>query len=85
MSRKKFDDAPTQAVIKKHGPVVSRGNDILEQKNDLDTITVSPSVDIALGGGIKEGSWVILTGDPKTGKTTTAIPVRLFTSTQRVV
>ena len=28
---------------------------------------------LALGGGVKEGSWVILTGDPKSGKTTTAL------------
>ena len=75
MSRKKFDDAPTKEGIKKHGAVVSRGNDILDEKNDLETITVSPSIDIALGGGIKEGSWVILTGDPKSGKTTTALQI----------
>ncbi len=30
---------------------------------------------MALGGGIKEGSWVILTGDPKCGKTTTALQI----------
>jgi len=75
MSKKKFDDAPTKEVIKKHGHVVSRGSEILEEKNDLDIIKVSPSIDIALGGGIKEGSWVILTGDPKSGKTTTALQI----------
>jgi len=30
-------------------------------------------LDIALGGGIREGSCVVITGDPKTGKTTTAL------------
>lgn len=33
----------------------------------------SPSIDIILGGGVPEGSWVTLTGEPKCGKTTTAL------------
>jgi recombination protein RecA len=37
------------------------------------TIPVSPSLDIVLNGGIPEGSFVILTGQPKCGKTTTSL------------
>ena len=34
---------------------------------------MSPALDIALGGGLREGSCVVMTGDPKSGKTTTAL------------
>lgn len=37
------------------------------------TIPLSPSLDIILGGGIPEGSFVVLTGQPKCGKTTTSL------------
>ena len=47
----------------------------LEEKKNYKTISISPAIDIALGGGIKEGSWLTLTGDPKSGKTTTAMQI----------
>jgi recombination protein RecA len=40
---------------------------------DLITIPVSPALDIVLNGGIPEGSFVIFTGHPKCGKTTTSL------------
>ena len=36
-------------------------------------IPISPSLDIVLNGGVPEGSFVILTGQPKCGKTTTSL------------
>lgn len=36
-------------------------------------IPLSPALDPVLGGGIPEGSWFILTGPPKYGKTTTLL------------
>lgn len=36
-------------------------------------IPVSPAIDIILNGGIPEGSFVVLTGQPKCGKTTTSL------------
>jgi len=72
---KKSDPAFIKDIVKKYGHVISTGNEILDQRKNFKAITVSPSVDIALGGGIKEGSWVILTGDPKCGKTTTALQI----------
>jgi len=51
--------------------VILSGNSIIDK--DLITIPVSPSIDIILGGGIPEGSFVILTGQPKCGKTTTSL------------
>lgn len=51
--------------------IVLTGNAIVDKK--LITIPVSPSLDIVLNGGIPEGSFVILTGQPKCGKTTTSL------------
>jgi recombination protein RecA len=36
-------------------------------------IPVSPAIDMILGGGVPEGSFVVLTGQPKCGKTTTSL------------
>ena len=62
-------------IIKEYGNIISIGLEVLEEKKGYKVISVSPAIDIALGGGIKEGSWVTLTGDPKSGKTTTAMQI----------
>lgn len=54
------------------------GTDIMLSANsiidrELITIPVSPALDIVLNGGIPEGSFVIFTGQPKCGKTTTSL------------
>ena len=51
--------------------VVLTGNAIVDKH--VITIPVSPSLDIILNGGIPEGSFVVLTGQPKCGKTTTSL------------
>lgn len=51
--------------------IVLTGNSIVDKK--ILTIPVSPSIDIILNGGIPEGSFVILTGQPKAGKTSTSL------------
>ena len=56
----------------------SFGDDIVLSANSvLDTkvmnIPISPSLDIILNGGVPEGSFVIFTGQPKCGKTTTSL------------
>ena len=57
-------------VKKKFGDGIMLGaNSIIDQ--NLINIPVSPSLDIILNGGIPEGSFVIFTGQPKCGKTTT--------------
>jgi recombination protein RecA len=72
--KKKFDtDVVSNNVVDKYGDVVSTGTEVLETINSLQTIGVSPALDIALGGGLREGSVVVMTGDPKSGKTTTAL------------
>jgi recombination protein RecA len=59
--------------IKEYGKIMSSGIEILNEKKDYKMFSVGPILDIALGGGVKEGSWVILTGDPKSGKSTTSL------------
>lgn len=59
-------------VVKNFGDdIMLNGNAIVDRKNVI--IPVSPSLDLILNGGIPEGSFVILTGQPKCGKTTTSL------------
>ena len=67
------EDMVSNNVIGKYGDVVKSGTEVLSNINSLSVISVSPALDIPLGGGLREGSVVIMTGDPKSGKTTTAL------------
>ena len=59
-------------VIKNFGSnIILSGNALVDKKTVV--IPVSPSLDIVLNGGIPEGSFVVLTGQPKCGKTTTSL------------
>lgn len=79
MSKKKlkiseFDDDPVSTQInKKYGAIVESGNHVLATLENYKVLPLSPALDIALGGGLREGQCVVMTGDPKTGKTTTAL------------
>ena len=53
--------------------IILTGNSIVDKK--VLTIPVSPALDMILGGGIPEGSFVILTGQPKGGKSVTALDI----------
>jgi recombination protein RecA len=68
-----LEDSVSNSVVTKYGDVVRSGTEVLENINSLEVISISPSLDIALGGGLREGSVVVMTGDPKSGKTTTAL------------
>ncbi|NDD83571.1 hypothetical protein EBZ38_04715 [bacterium] len=67
------EDLVSNSIVNKYGDVVRSGTEVLENINNLSIIGVSPALDIALGGGLREGSVVVMTGDPKSGKTTTAL------------
>lgn len=56
--------------------IMLSANSVIDKENI--TIPVSPAIDMILNGGIPEGSFVILTGQPKCGKTTTSLD---FTAT----
>ena len=64
-----------EASIKKAfgDDILLSGNSIKDKKTII--IPVSPALDMALQGGIPEGSFVILTGQPKCGKTTTSLSI----------
>lgn len=64
-----------KSIIKDYGQVIKSGTDVLQEKKDYKVISIGPAIDIALGGGIREGCWLTLTGDPKSGKTTTAMQI----------
>ena len=61
-----------EAVKKDFGDnILLTGKSLIDKK--VMTIPVSPALDIILNGGIPEGSFVIFTGQPKCGKTTTSL------------
>jgi recombination protein RecA len=51
--------------------IILSGNSIVDRKSII--IPVSPALDLVLQGGIPEGSFVVFTGQPKCGKTTTSL------------
>jgi recombination protein RecA len=59
-------------VLKTFGDdIILSGNAVVDKK--VLTIPFSPSLDIILNGGVPEGSFVVLTGQPKCGKTTSSL------------
>lgn len=68
-----YDDPTVATLCKKYGNVIESGTKVLESLETYDILSVSPALDMALGGGLREGQIVVMTGDPKTGKTTTAL------------
>lgn len=73
--KKKVDLSTDKAIQKAFGKVVSKGSELIATKKDLKPLSVSPALDLALNGGLLEGSWTIISGDPKTGKSTTCLQV----------
>jgi len=60
-------------MLTKYKDIIESGEKVLQNLSELKVIGLCPSLDIALGGGIREGQCVVMTGDAKTGKTTTAL------------
>jgi recombination protein RecA len=61
-----------EGVIKDFGSDIILSGSAVVDKPSL-VIPVSPALDVILNGGIPEGSFVVLTGQPKCGKTTTSL------------
>ena len=55
-------------IVKKYGNIIKPASEILEEKLEVFS-TGSPNLDLALGGGIQEGSMIEVVGLPKVGKT----------------
>jgi recombination protein RecA len=61
-------------INKKYGTnIVIKAEEITEKPRKI--VSVSPAIDIALSGGIPEGSWVLLSGLPKSGKSISALQI----------
>jgi RecA/RadA recombinase len=67
-SEKFDDDIVSNQICSKYGDIIEEGSKVLADLETYNVIGISPNLDIALGGGLREGSCVIMTGDPKTGK-----------------
>ena len=52
------DDDISNALISKYGDVIKSGTEVIESLGTYDTVSVSPALDLALGGGIREGTCV---------------------------
>ena len=59
--------------LNKTHDIVIPANELIIQ--DRKVVSVSPMADYNLGGGIPEGTWVLLSGLPKAGKTVTALQI----------
>ena len=63
-AKAKFDDdVVSNQIISKYGDIVEQGTKVLADLQNFNTIGVSPALDLALGGGLREGSVVVMTGD----------------------
>ena len=61
-----------ESVTKDFGAdIIVSASSVIDKKSIV--IPVSPAIDMILNGGIPEGSFVVLTGQPKCGKTTTSL------------
>ena len=60
-------------INSKYGEVLISADKIANRERKI--VSVSPMADYNLNGGIPEGSWVILSGSPKCGKSTTALQI----------
>lgn len=67
-----YTDRLVKEIQKKYGDGCVVDADTIIEDNKA-VIPVSPAIDPILSGGIPEGSWVVLTGPPKYGKTTLAL------------
>jgi len=66
----KKDETPAylKDIIKKHGNIIKTGTQLLAQRKDYKIVSIGPSIDLGLNGGIREGSWIIFSGAAKSGK-----------------
>lgn len=67
-------DAFEKQIIKEYGEGILISASRIEERNNK-VISISPAIDVGIGGGIPQGSWVTFSGKEKSGKTTLALQV----------
>lgn len=75
-AKKETEDKPKENILvkslqKKYGDVVMSSEQVLSRHSQV--IPFSPKLNIGLSGGIPEGSWVIMSGPAKCGKSTSSL------------
>jgi RecA/RadA recombinase len=60
--------------------IFTDASSILDSEQQI--LSTTPMLDLALGGGIPEGSWVTLSGDPKQGKSTMSLTLAAVAQAQ---
>lgn len=75
MDQVKVASDVSKMLIKKHddAKIIYKAKELLDKKRQI--IPVSPCLDIGLGGGLLEGTWTIISGPPKCGKTMSALQI----------
>lgn len=66
-----MSEALEKILKKKYGDIFCDAADIISTKKAI--LPMSPKLDIGLSGGIPEGSWVIISGKEKLGKSSLAL------------
>jgi recombination protein RecA len=66
-----MSEALEKILKKKYGDIFLSADQITQKEKVV--IPVSPKLDIGLNGGVPEGSWFIISGKPKLGKSTLAL------------
>ena len=68
-------DLGMAAIKKKYGDIVRRGSEIFDEKSNKRCVSVSPAYDLGLNGGILEGSWTVVSGVEKCGKSSLCLQI----------
>ena len=53
---------------KEYGIIIKNGAELITKRTNQKIISVGPIIDITLKGGLREGTWTIMSGAPKCGK-----------------
>jgi recombination protein RecA len=69
----KIDSKLISTLEKTYGDISRSGRDVRDATKGRHIIPISPAHDMALGGGIPEGSWVLISGDEKVGKSSSCL------------
>lgn len=75
MSKKKSDDTidVEDKIIKEFGNCIKNADYVKSLRNEI--VHTTPKLDIILGGGIPTGSFVVITGPPKSGKSSCCLQI----------